>query len=88
MDQPQPLFTLKGHKNTGELSFAVHSQGNYIIISISYASVVICLYVKHLCSLSGASFLTFNVHSLHSVFWEVWDTVERLLGHHGQSLAQ
>lgn len=29
-----------------------------------------------------------TLHSLHSVFWEVWHTFKWLLGHHRQSVAQ
>lgn len=66
LDQAQPLYTLKGHKNAGELQpFTPY------FTPFTYSFLPWCL-----CC------------SLHVVLWEVRDSAERLLGHHGQSLAQ
>ncbi len=87
LDQPRPLFTLKGHKNTGEVCFAVQSQDNHLLLSISFALLIFAITSSISASATLMS-LTFNLHSLLFVFWEVWDTFERLLGHYSQSLAQ
>lgn len=72
LDRPQPLFILQGHKNTGELWFSERRLATSFEITSSGAIFVFSLYF----------------HSLHAVVGEVRDTFKRLLGHHGQSLAQ
>lgn len=42
MDHPQPLFTLKGHKNTGELCSAIHSEDVYTPMVI-LSEVLLCV---------------------------------------------
>lgn len=82
MDQPQPLITLKGHKNTGEL-FSVLCK--FKPECKNYITCLICFETTQVCS---STCVSFDFYSLHSVFWEVWDTFEWLLGHYCQSLAQ
>lgn len=65
LDQPQPLYTLKGHKNTGELQPS----------SPSLEEVPVLFFHGSVCS-------------LRAVVWQVWNSAERVLGHHGQGLAQ
>lgn len=88
LDQPEPLFTLKGHKNTGKLYPVVHTYFHTAWCPRIISGLLPIACIDHnLSSLYYEGLLTIHVYSLHSVFWEVRDTVEWLLGHHSQSMA-
>lgn len=68
LDRPQPLFTLKGHKNTGEPFPAAHSNEHFICFAVVYQ--VFELLISTVCTLSSGKFGTLLSGS--------WDTTARV----------